>query len=66
MICAERVRLFKMYAALVNSYRNAVAAIQDSKNEADFEEAYLAGDKLRLAADSARVLLEQHRRQHHC
>ena len=66
MICPVRARLLKTYVALANSYRNAVAAIQDSKNAADFEDAYLASEKLRLATDSARELLEHHRKQHHC
>lgn len=66
MLCPERARLLKTYIALVDSYRKAVAAIQDSKDAADFEEAYLASEKLRLAADSAREVMECHRRQHHC
>ena len=66
MLCPERARLLKTYVALVNSYRKAVAAIHDSNDIADFEEAYAASEELRRAADSAREAMEQHRSQHHC
>ena len=66
MLCLERARLLKEYSTLVNSFRKAVAAIQDSIEAADFDEAYAASEKLRLAADEAREALENHRRQHHC
>ena len=65
MACPERHRLAREYRKSVDSFRDAVFATKGLKGP-EYESAYRTSEKLRLAAEQARIALEHHRSLHKC
>ena len=65
MVCPERHRLAREYRRSVDAFRDAVFATKGLKGP-EYEKAYKASEKFRLAADQARIGLETHRSDHKC
>ena len=65
MACSERHRLAREYRKSVDAFRDAVFATKGLKRP-EYESAYQTSEKLRIAADQARIALERHRSEHKC
>jgi hypothetical protein len=66
MACEERHRLAREYRKSVNAFRDAVFATKGRLKGAEYESAYRTSEKFRIAAEQARIALEQHRSKHKC
>ena len=65
MVCPARHRLAREYRKSVDAFRDAVYATKGLKGP-EYESAYRASEKSRIAADQARIALERHRSEHKC
>ena len=65
MVCPDRHRLAREYRKTVDGFRDAVFATKGLKGP-EYERAYRTSEKLRLAAEQARIALERHRTEHKC
>jgi hypothetical protein len=65
MACSERHRLAREYRKSVDEFRDAVFATK-GLDGAEYKSAYKTSEKLRLAAEQARIALEGHRSKHKC
>jgi len=65
MVCPERHRLAREYRKSVDSFRDAVFATKGLKGP-EYESAYRISEKFRIAAEQARIALENHRFEHKC
>lgn len=65
MVCPERHRLVREYRKSVDGFRDAVFATKGLKGQ-EYESAYRTSEKLRIAAEQARIALESHRSEHKC
>jgi hypothetical protein len=65
MACPERHRLAREYRKSVDGFRDAVFATKGLKGP-EYESAYRSSEKLRIAAEKARIALESHRSEHKC
>jgi hypothetical protein len=65
MPCAERHRLARDYRKSVEAFRDAVFATKELKGP-EYESAYKISEKMRIAAEQARIALEYHRSEHRC
>lgn len=65
MVCPERHRLARDYRKSVDDFRDAVFATKGLKG-LEYDKAYKTSEKLRIAADQARIALERHRSEHKC
>lgn len=53
------------YRKSVDEFRDAVYATKGLKGP-EYERAYKASEKFRIAAEQARIALERHRSEHRC
>ena len=60
-----RHRLAREYRKSVDAFRDAVFATKGLKGP-EYESAYNTSEKLRIAAEQARIALERHRFEHKC
>jgi len=65
MLCEEKQRLLKEYAALVRAYSDAVSEALTLSGR-DFDQARERFEALRMRGHEARKFIEQHEQTHGC
>jgi hypothetical protein len=63
--CEEWQKLLKRYSALVTAYSDAVSESLTLSGE-KFEKARVHFEQLRVLGQNARIIMEEHERQHGC
>lgn len=66
MRCDERLRLAREYGSLLNIWNELVQAALSHETKPRFTVAIAQTEPARLAAESARIALEEHRVAHGC
>lgn len=65
-VCPEKRDLSELYSAALDRFATSVKDLARAETAATFMDVYRESEKLRIACESARLMLAHHRRAHGC